>query len=100
MNTPDLNVKICCNDDQKITNIMINKHCRLDFFRFFYALFTWILLSVSPFSSDLNLLKQVVVSVIFVLFVLECFTSDLSGVFKLTTSLESSVPERMSTISV
>ena len=33
VNTPDLNVKICCNKDQKITNTVINKQCRLDFFR-------------------------------------------------------------------
>ena len=53
--------------------------------------------SVLPFSDDLNLLKEDHVSVIFVL---ERFTPDLSGVVKLTTSLESTVPERMSTISV
>ena len=53
--------------------------------------------SVLPFSDDLNLLKEDDVSAIFVL---EHFTPDLSGVFKLTTSLESTVPERMSTISV
>ena len=58
------------------------------------------MLSVLPFSDGLNLLKQVGVSVIFVLFVLERFTPDLSRVFKLATSLESTVPERMSTISV
>ena len=33
MNTPALNVKICCNKDQEITNTVINKQCRLDFFR-------------------------------------------------------------------
>ena len=38
-----------------------------------------ILLSVFPFSDSLNLLKQVGVSVIFVLFVLERFSPDLSG---------------------
>ena len=59
-----------------------------------------ILLSVLPFSGILNLLKEVGVSVIFVLFVSERFTPDLSEVFKLTTSLESTVPERMSAISV
>ena len=53
--------------------------------------------SVLPFSDDLNLLKEDDVSAISVL---ERFTPDLSGVFKLTTSLESTVPERMSTISV
>ena len=42
--------------------------------------------------------KEVGVSVIFGLFLLERFS--LSGVFKLTTSLESTVPERMSTIFV
>ena len=46
-----------------------------------------ILLSVLPFSDGLNLFKQVSVSVIFVLFVLEQFTPDLSGVVKLTSSL-------------
>ena len=54
-----------------------------------------ILLSVLLFSVALNLFKQVGVSVIFALFVLERFTPDLSGVFKLTTSLESTVPEKM-----
>ena len=60
------------------------------------------LLSVLPFSDSLNLFKKVGVSVIFVLFVLELkhFTPDLPGIFKLTTKLESTVPERMSTISV
>ena len=53
--------------------------------------------SVLPFSDNLNLLKEDDVSA---MFVLERFTPDLSGVFKLTTSLESTVPERMSTISV
>ena len=53
-----------------------------------------ILLSVLPFSDGLTLLKEVVVSVIFVLLVLEHFTPDLSGVFKLTTGLESIVPEK------
>ena len=46
-----------------------------------------ILLSVLPFSDGLNLLKQIGVTVILVLFVLEYFTLALSGVFKLTTSL-------------
>ena len=59
-----------------------------------------ILLSVLLFSVALNLFKQVGVSVIFALFVLERFTPDLSGVFKLTTSLESTVPEKMSTVYV
>ena len=49
--------------------------------------------------SVLNLLKEGV-SVIFVLLLLEHFTPDLSGVFELTTSLESTVPGSMSTISV
>ena len=49
------------------------------------------LLSVLPISDGLNLLKQVGVSVVFVIFVLERFTPDLSGGFKLTTSLESTV---------
>ena len=59
-----------------------------------------ILLSVLSFSDGLNLLKQVGISLIFVLFVLDCFTPDISGVFKLTAGLESTVPERMSAISV
>ena len=59
-----------------------------------------ILLSVLPFSDGLNLLKEVGVSVIFVLLALEHFTRDLSGFFQLTTGLESAVPERMSTIPV
>ena len=59
-----------------------------------------ILLSVLPFSDGLNLLKEIGLSVIFVLFVFERFTPVLSGVFKLTTSLESTVPERMSPISM
>ena len=42
--------------------------------------------------------KEVGLSVIFGLFVLECFSPYISGVFKLTTSSESTVPERMSTI--
>ena len=54
----------------------------------------------SNFSDGLNLLKEVGVSVIFVLFVLDRFTPDLSRVFKLTKLLESTVPERMSTISL
>ena len=40
-----------------------------------------ILPSVLPFSDGLNLLTEVGVSVIFALFVLECFTPDLSGGF-------------------
>ena len=59
-----------------------------------------ILLSVLSFSDGLNVLKEVGVSLIFVLFVLERFSPDLSGVFKLTAGLESTVPERMPTISV
>ena len=59
-----------------------------------------ILLSVLPFFEGLNLLKEVGFSVIFVLFVLERFTLFLSGVFKLTTRLESTIPERMLAISV
>ena len=59
-----------------------------------------ILLSVLPFSDGLNLLKEIGISVIFALFVFERFTPVLSGVFKLTTSLESIVSERMSTISM
>ena len=39
-----------------------------------------ILLSVLSFSDGLNLLKEVGVSLIFVLFVLEHFTPDLSEV--------------------
>ena len=58
-----------------------------------------VLLSILSFSEGLNLLKEVGVSVIFVLFVLST-TPDLSGGFKLTTSLKSRVPERTSTISV
>ena len=57
------------------------------------------LLSILSFSEGLDLLKKVSVSVIFVLFVLST-TPDLSGGFKLTTSLKSRSPERMSTISV
>ena len=59
-----------------------------------------ILLSVLRFSNSLNLLKEVGLLVISVLFVLESFTPVLSGVFKLTTSLELTVPERKSTISM
>ena len=94
VNTPDLKVKICGNKDQKITNAVINKQCRLDFFRFFLCsifMDTVFFLSVLPISDGLNLLKQVGVSVVFVIFVLERFTPDLSGSFKLTTSLESTV---------
>ena len=58
-----------------------------------------VLLSILSFSEGLNLLKEVGGSVIFVLFVLST-TPDLSGGFKLTTSLKSRVPERTSTISV
>ena len=57
-----------------------------------------ILLSVLQFSDGRNPLKEVDVSVIFVSFVLEHFTPDLSGGFKLTAKLESTFPERMSTI--
>ena len=49
--------------------------------------------------SVLNLLKEVGVSVIFLLFVLERLTPDLPGVFWLATNFESTVPESMSTIS-
>ena len=59
-----------------------------------------ILLSVFSFSDSLNLLKEVCIKLIFVLFLLECFTFDLSWVFQLIARLESTVPERMSTISV
>ena len=59
-----------------------------------------ILLSVLPFSDGLNLLKEIGVSVILVLFVFERFTPVLSVVFKLSTNLESTVPERMSIISM
>ena len=58
-----------------------------------------ILESVLPFSDNLYLWKEVDVSVI-LLFVLEHFTPDLSRAFKLITSLNSTVLERMSTISV
>ena len=58
-----------------------------------------ILLSVFPFSDGLNLLKEIRLSVIFVLFVLEHFIPVPLGIFKLTTSLESAVPKRMSTTS-
>ena len=58
-----------------------------------------VLLSILSFSEGLDLLKKVSDSVIFVLFVLST-TPDLSGGFKLTTSLKSRSPERMSTISV
>ena len=50
-----------------------------------------ILLSILPFSDGLNLLKEVGVIVIFVLFVLKRFTPDLSGGFKLSTSSRKSV---------
>ena len=59
-----------------------------------------VLLSVLPFSDGLDLSKEVGVSIVFVLFVSECFTPDLSGIFKLTTRLKSTVSERLSTISV
>ena len=58
-----------------------------------------VLLSILSFSKGLDLLKEVGVSVIFVLFVLST-TPGLSGGFKLTTSLKSRAPERTSTISV
>ena len=68
LNMPDLNMKIGCNMDQKITNTVINKQCRLDFLGFesigytepntllcsIYMDFV-ILLSVLPFSDGLNL---------------------------------------------
>ena len=41
MNTPNLNVKICCNKDQKITNTIMNKQCRLDFFRIWINWLYW-----------------------------------------------------------
>ena len=69
------------------------------FFRIF-IMDSVILPLVLPPSDNLILLKEVGVSVILLLFVLKCFTPHLSGVFKLTTSLESRVAERMSTISV
>ena len=59
-----------------------------------------ILLSVLSFSNGLSLLKKVSLPIIFVLFVLEYFITDLSGVAELGTRLQSTVPERMSTISV
>ena len=59
-----------------------------------------ILLSVLAFSDGLNLLKEFDVSVAFLLLVLECFNPDLLGILKLTRGLESTVSERMSTISV
>ena len=59
-----------------------------------------ILLLVLPFFDGLNLLKEVGVSVIFVLHVLERFTPDLSRFFKLTTRLEPTVLERMLTVSI
>ena len=46
----------------------------------------------------MNLLKYIGLSVIF--FVLERFARVLSGVFRLTISLESTIPERMSTVSM
>ena len=59
-----------------------------------------ILLSVLPIFDALNLLKQDGTSVAFALFILEPFAPDLPGVFKLTTTLESTVAERTLTISV
>ena len=59
-----------------------------------------VLLSVLPFYDGLSLLKEIGVSVTFILIVLERFTLDLSWVFELTTKLELTVPERMWTISV
>ena len=59
-----------------------------------------ILLSVLSFSDCLNLLKEIGLSLIFVLFVFGRFTPVLSKVFKLTTSLKSTVPKTMSTISM
>ena len=53
-----------------------------------------------PFSDGMNLLKYIGLSVIFFLFVLERFARVLSGVFRLTISLESTIPERMSTVSM
>ena len=63
-------------------------------------MYSAILLSVLQFSDGLDLLKEDGLRVIFILFVLERFTPVLSGAFKLTTSLESTVPKRMSTISM
>ena len=55
-----------------------------------------ILLSVLPFFDGLNLLKEIGLTVIFVLFVFERLTPVLWGGFRLTTSLESTVLGRIS----
>ena len=94
MNTPELNTKVCCNTDQKIKTVF-NKQCRLDFLGFesngsvepntlLYSIYmdSVFLLSVLSFSDGLNLFKQVGVTLC-----ITHFTRDLSGVFKLTTSL-------------
>lgn len=58
------------------------------------------LMTASPFSDGLDLLKEVDVSVIFALFSLGRLTPDLSRVLKLTTRLESTALERVTTISL
>ena len=87
VNTPDLNVKICCNRDQKkkITNTVINKQCWLDFLgleSIGYIEPNILLCSIYMDSvillSVFNLLREVGVSVIFIL---KRFTPDLPGVF-------------------
>ena len=107
-------MKICCNMDQKITNTVINKQCRLDFLGFesmailnrihYHALFTWILLFCCQFCYFLTAWIYLNKLVSWhVLFVLGCFSHDLSGAFKLTTNVnfqKSAVPERMPKISV
>ena len=68
--------------DQKITNTVINKQCRLDFLGFesigyiepntllcSIYIDSVTLLSILPFSDGLNVFKQVGASVIFVVFV-------------------------------
>ena len=61
----------------------------------FYLRDSVVLLSVLPFSDGLSLLKEIGVSVTFILIVLERFTLDLSVVFELITKLESTVPKRI-----
>ena len=41
VNTPDLNVKICCNKDQEITNTIIHKQCRWDLFMIWINWLYW-----------------------------------------------------------
>lgn len=82
---------------KKINTLTILNHLTILNQIFYYVLLrdSVVLLSVLPFYDGLSLLKEIGVSVTFILIVLERFTLDLSGVFELTTKLELTVPERM-----